>query len=138
MKVKKLHHVAVAVSNIEAVMDDFARILDMPRAPIQEVQSQAVKGCLIPIGDTEIELIQPTDPSSGVSKFLEKRGEALHHICFQVGDVNETLKELEGKGMALIDKQARPGLAGMVGFIHPRSTQGTLIELCHPVPGKGH
>ncbi len=138
MKVRKLHHVAVAVSNIEAVMDDFARILDMPRAPIQEVKSQAVKGCLIPIGDSEIELIQPTDPSSGVAKFLEKRGEALHHICFQVPDTNEALKELEGKGMQLIDKQARPGLAGMVGFIHPRSTLGTLVELCHPVSGKGH
>ena len=133
MKVKKLHHVAVAVMDVQAALDDFVKVLGLPRAPIQEVASQAVKGCLIPVGDGEIELIQPTDPQGGVAKFLERRGEALHHICFQVEDVDQTLKELEGKGVQLIDRQGRPGLAGKVGFLHPRSTQGTLVELCQPV-----
>jgi len=130
--IEKIHHVAVAVNDIEAVLNDYAELLGFPRTEIVRVDSQNVKATLIPLGDSEIELIEPTDPEGGVAKFLERRGEALHHICFQVPAVDDALQEVESRGCQLIDKQSRPGLAGMVGFIHPKSTRGTLIELCTP------
>ena len=133
MKVEKLHHIAVAVKNIEEALGEYADVLGLPRSEIQFIESQQVKATLIPVGDAEIELIEPTDPEGGIAKFLERRGEGLHHICFQVADVDHELGELEKKGLQLIDKQSRPGLAGMVGFLHPRSTKGVLTELCTPL-----
>ena len=133
MKVEKLHHIAVAVKNIEEALGEYADVLGLPRTEIQFIESQQVKATLIPVGDAEIELIEPTDPEGGIAKFLERRGEGLHHICFQVADVDHELSELEKKGLQLIDKQSRPGLAGMVGFLHPRSTKGVLTELCTPL-----
>ena len=137
MKVEKLHHIAVAVKNIEEALGEYADVLGLPRSEIQFIESQQVKATLIPVGDAEIELIEPTDPEGGIAKFLERRGEGLHHICFQVPDVDHELIELEKKGLQLIDKQSRPGLAGMVGFLHPRSTKGVLTELCTPL-AHGH
>ena len=131
--IKRLHHVAVAVKDIQGVLNDYAEVLGLPRTEVVRVESQNVKATLIPVGDVELELIEPTDPQGGVAKFIERRGESLHHICFQVEDVDRELEALEAKGLQLIDKQARPGLAGMVGFLHPRSTRGTLVELCTPV-----
>lgn len=131
--IKKLHHVAVAVKDIDAVLKDYSEILGLPKTEVVYIDSQKVKATLIPIGDAEIELIEPTDPQGGVAKFLERKGESLHHVCFQVTDIDQELKDLEAKGVALIDKKSRPGLAGMVGFLHPKSTRGTLIELCAPV-----
>ena len=133
MKVEKLHHIAVAVKNIEEALGEYADVLGLPRSEIQFIESQQVKATLIPVGDAEIELIEPTDPEGGIAKFLERRGEGFHHICFQVADVDHELSELEKKGLQLIDKQSRPGLAGMVGFLHPRSTKGVLTELCTPL-----
>ena len=134
--IQKLHHIALAVKDIDAALGDYVDILGLPRTEVVHVEAQNVRATLIPIGDAEIELIEPTDPEGGVAKFLERRGEALHHICFQVAEVDRELQALEEKGLQLIDKQSRPGLAGMVGFIHPRSTRGTLIELCTPVEHK--
>ena len=134
--IERLHHIAIAVKDIEAALNDFAELFGLPRTEIVHVASQNVKATLIPIGDAEIELIEPTDPQGGVAKFLERRGEGLHHICFQVEDVGQALKAVEARGMQLIDREPRPGLAGMVGFIHPRSTRGTLVELCTPVRWK--
>ncbi len=131
--IERLHHVAVAVSDIDAVLEDYSNLLGLPKTEVVHVDSQSVKATLIPIGDVELELIEPTDPEGGVAKFIERRGESLHHICFQVPAVDDALKALEGKGTQLIDKQSRPGLAGMVGFLHPKSTMGTLVELCTPI-----
>ncbi len=130
---KRLHHVAIAVKDIDAVLGDYAEILGLPKTKVVYIESQAVKATLIPIGDCELELIEPTDPNGGVAKFLAKNGEAPHHVCFESHDVDKELQELEKKGMRLIDKKSRPGLAGMVGFIHPQSTRGTLVEICTPV-----
>lgn len=135
MDVRKLHHVAVAVHDIHAALGDYAEVLGLPRSEVVYLDSQKVYATLIPVGDCEIELIQPADPQGGVAKFLEKRGEALHHICFQVDDVDADLAALEQQGVSLIDKKSRPGLAGMVGFLHPRSTRGVLTELCSPMHG---
>ena len=133
MALKRIHHVCVAVKDIHKALDDYVNVLGCPRSPIVEVKEQNVLATLIALDAGEIELIEPTDPNGGVAKFLERRGEAFHHICFETDDVNAELKLLEGKGVSLIDKQARKGLAGMVGFLHPRSTRGTLIELCHRI-----
>ncbi len=133
MKVKKLHHVAIAVKNIDTALKDYEDVLGIPKGKVVFIESQQVKATLLPVGDCEIELIEPTDPSGGVAKFLERRGEAMHHICFEVPDVDSELAGLEQAGCQLIDKKSRPGLAGMVGFLHPRSTKGVLTELCTPV-----
>ena len=131
--IQKLHHIALAVKDIDVALGDYVDVLGLPRSEVLHLNAQNVRATLIPLGDAEIELIEPTDPEGGVAKFLERRGEALHHICFQVAEVDKELKGLEEKGLQLIDKESRPGLAGMVGFVHPRSTRGTLIELCTPL-----
>ena len=133
MNLKKLHHIALAVHDIEEALGDYADVLGLPRTEVVFVESQQVKATLIPVGDAEIELIEPTDPEGGVAKFLERRGESLHHICFEVHDVDAELADLDRRGVRLIDKTSRPGLAGMVGFLHPKSTRGVLTELCTPV-----
>ncbi len=97
------------------------------------IPDQGVKAATVRIGNTNIEFVEPTDPNGGVAKFIEKRGEGIHHICIEVDDVNKELKALDAKGVALIDKQARKGLAGMIGFVHPKSTIGVLIELAQKV-----
>ena len=85
------------------------------------------------MGDTHIEFIEPTDPEGGVAKFIEKKGEGFHHICVEVDDIDAELKSLAARGVELIDKQARKGLAGRIGFLHPRATKGVLIELIQKV-----
>jgi methylmalonyl-CoA epimerase len=84
---------------------------------------------MIVVGDIEIELIQPTTSDSGVAKFIEKKGEGIHHISFEVDDVDKELESMATKGIELIDKQGRKGMAGKIGFLHPRSARGVLIEL---------
>ena len=133
MKLQKLHHIAIAVKDIEAALGDFADVIGLPRSEVVFVEAQQVKATLIPVGDAEIELIEPTDPNGGVAKFLARRGEGMHHICFQVEDVDHELSDLGGRGLQMIDQKSRPGLAGMVGFIHPKSTKGVLTELCTPI-----
>lgn len=133
MKLQKLHHIAIAVKDIEAALGDFVDVLGLPRTEVVFVEAQQVKATLIPVGDAEIELIEPTDPNGGVAKFLARRGEGMHHICFQVEDVDHELSDLGERGLQMIDQKSRPGLAGMVGFIHPKATKGVLTELCTPI-----
>jgi len=135
MDLKKLHHIALAVHDIDEALGDYADVLGLPRTDVVFVESQQVKATLIPVGDAEIELIEPTDPEGGVAKFLERKGESLHHVCFEVHDVDAELADLDRRGVRLIDKTSRPGLAGMVGFLHPKATRGVLTELCTPVEG---
>ena len=132
MDLKKLHHIALAVNDIEEALGDYVDLLGLPRTDIVHVESQQVKATLIPVGDAEIELIEPTDPEGGVAKFLQRKGESLHHLCFEVHDVDAELANLDREGVQLIDKKSRPGLAGMVGFLHPKATSGVLTELCPP------
>ena len=84
---------------------------------------------MIPVGDVEIELVEPTSPEAAVAKFIESRGEGIHHICLEVEDIAEELRSLAAKGVELIDKEPRMGVEGRIGFIHPRSMKGVLIEL---------
>jgi len=131
--IKRVDHVAIAVRDLDEALAVFEGLLGLKAAHIEEVPDQGVKAALIPIGDSEIELIQPIDPESGVAKAIEKRGEGIHHICLEVDDVDEELKSLAERGVELIDKVGRKGLAGKIGFIHPRAAKGVLIELAQKV-----
>jgi methylmalonyl-CoA/ethylmalonyl-CoA epimerase len=131
--IKKVDHISIAVNNLDEGLKTFGNLLGIKPSHIEEVPDQGIKAAMIMVGDVEIELIEPTKPDSGVAKFLEKKGEGIHHICFEVDDVDKELESLASKGVELIDKQGRKGLAGKIGFIHPRSTQGVLVELAQKV-----
>ena len=130
---KKIDHIAIAVSSIDDALKVFGEVFGLKADHIEEIPDQKVKAATVRIGDTNIEFIEPTDPDSGVAKFMEKKGESIHHICVEVADIVAELKALEAKGVALIDKQARKGLAGRIAFVHPKSTKGVLMELVQKV-----
>jgi methylmalonyl-CoA/ethylmalonyl-CoA epimerase len=128
--IKRLHHVGIAVSRLDDSVALYERILGMKPLSVEDVPDNKLRAALFKVGEeVEIELIQPTDPDSSIAKYLEKRGQGIHHICFEVDDVDEELKAMAEKGIELVDKQGRSGLTGKVGFLHPKSTQGVLIEL---------
>ncbi|MBM3118757.1 MAG: methylmalonyl-CoA epimerase [Chloroflexi bacterium] len=132
--IKKVHHVAVVVKNLDEALQLYDNFFGAKPSKIETIPQQGVKAALLPMAQGgEIELLEPIDPQSGVAKFLESRGEGIHHICLEVDDVDQELCTLADKGAQLIDKQGRPGLAGKVGFIHPKSTKGVLIELAQKV-----
>jgi methylmalonyl-CoA/ethylmalonyl-CoA epimerase len=128
--IKKVHHVAIAVKNLDEAVKLYENLFDVKASKVEVLPEQGVKTALIPIGDDgEIEFLEPTDPHGGVAKFLKSRGEGIHHICFEVDHIDQTLTEIAEKGCQLIDKKGRKGLAGQIGFLHPKSTKGVLIEL---------
>jgi len=131
--IKKLDHVSIVVKNLDEGLKTFEGLLGVEHSHIQEVPDQGIKAAMIMVGDVEIELIEPVNPESGVGKFLEKRGEGIHHVCFEVDDIDKELQSLASRGIELIDKQSRKGLAGKIGFVHPKSTRGVLVELAQKV-----
>jgi len=126
---KKIDHIGIVVRSIEEALKVYRDALGLPLAHVQEVPEQKVKIAFLPVGDCEIELVEPTAADSGVARFLEKRGEGLHHICFEVEDIEAALQDLAARGLRLIDKQPRQGAIGRVAFLHPKSAHGVLIEL---------
>jgi lactoylglutathione lyase/methylmalonyl-CoA/ethylmalonyl-CoA epimerase len=126
---KDIHHVALVVKSIEESLPFFEKAFGLKGGKVEMLPEQGVRAVLIPIGHGEIELIEPVEPNTGVAKFLESRGEGIHHICLEVDDVDRELEELAARGVQPIDKQGRKGLAGKVAFLHPKSTRGVLIEL---------
>ncbi len=131
--IKRIDHVAVAVKNLDDTVASFEKLFGLKPSKIEEIPDQGVKAALIHIGDTELEFIQPINPDTGVAKFLDNKGEGIHHICIEVDDTDQELKRIEDQGGKLIDKQGRKGLAGKIGFIHPKSVNGVLIELAQKV-----
>ncbi|MCJ7514945.1 MAG: methylmalonyl-CoA epimerase [Dehalococcoidia bacterium] len=128
--IKKIDHIAIAVKNLDETLQLYNDLFGVKPSKIETIPQQGVKAALLPMGKgSEIELLEPVDPQSGVAKFIESRGEGIHHICLEVDNVDEELDSLANKGVQLIDKQGRFGLAGKVGFLHPKSTRGVLIEL---------
>ena len=126
---RHLNHVCKAVNDIEATLGFYKTTFGTGDTEIEDIEDQAVKAALVRVGGSQLEFIQPTDPEGGVAKFIERRGEGVHHICFEVENLQGTLDNLGESGVQLIDKSPREGLSGMIGFIHPRSTGGVLIEL---------
>lgn len=127
---RRIRHIAIAVKDIEKARALFSMISGAPASEAQEVPDQRVKVSFIDTGETKIELIQPTAGNVGVAKFLEKRGEGLHHICLEVDNIEATLTEYKRQGIRLIDEQPRIGAEGhRVAFVHPQSTGGVLVEV---------
>ena len=128
--IKGLHHIGIVVKNIDESAALYERLLGIKPLFIKDVPDQNGRVAVFKIGkETEIEFIEATGSDAGVKRFLEKRGEGIHHICFEVDDVDKDLQAMEEKGVVLIDKQGKNGLAGRIGFLHPKSTHGVLIEL---------
>ena len=128
--IKKVNHMAIAVSNLDEALTLYDSLFGLQPVKIETVPDQGVRAAVLPVGkEGEIELIQPIDSDSGVAKFLERKGEGIHHIAIEVDDIDEELKRLADKGVDLIDRQARTGLAGRVAFLHPKAARGVLIEL---------
>ncbi len=129
---KKIHHVGIVVRNIEAAYAFYRDTLSLPVAKQDIIPDQGVKAALLTIGASEIELLEPLDPNTGVARFLERQGEGLHHLCFETDDVAQALEAAKAKGLPVIDRQPRPGLAGMICFLHPKASHGVLVEYAQP------
>jgi methylmalonyl-CoA/ethylmalonyl-CoA epimerase len=129
---RKIHHVGVVVPNLEQAMALWRDLLGLTLTKSETVQDQGVKAALLQAGESEIELLEPLSPDNGVGKFLARRGGGLHHVCFETEDVARELEGAKAKGIQLIDQQPRPGLAGMICFLHPKATRGVLVEYAQP------
>jgi methylmalonyl-CoA/ethylmalonyl-CoA epimerase len=131
MKPSHIEHIGIAVKNLEESISFWESLLGTKCNAVEEVIDQKVKTAFFMIGQTKIELLESTDPAGHISKFIEKKGEGIHHIAFAVENADGALKEAEASGIQLIDKQSRKGAEGLnIGFLHPKSTQGILIEFC--------
>ena len=130
----KIHHVGVVVRDLEQAYGFWRDILGLPVHKVQTVVDQDVRAALLTIGESEIELLQPLSDKSGIGKFLAKRGEGLHRLCFETDDVAAELEAARAKGIRLIDEKPRLGLAGMICFLHPVATRGVLVEYAEPLP----
>lgn len=131
MKPSHIEHIGIAVNSIEEAKAYFENVLGLECYAIEEVADQKVKTAFFMIGQTKIELLEATSPESPVAKFIEKRGQGIHHMAFAVENTDSALKDAENKGITLIDKQARKGAEGLnIGFLHPKSTLGVLTEFC--------
>ncbi|MBU2228447.1 MAG: methylmalonyl-CoA epimerase [Proteobacteria bacterium] len=127
---KKIEHIGVAVRNIEKSTHIFRDLLGMPLEKVYESDAIKTKIAFFPVGESTVELIEPLDPASPAAKFIEKRGEGIHHICFGVENIEEALRHFEAQGIELINQTARRTEDGrLIAFLNPKSTNGVLIEL---------
>jgi len=126
----KINHLGIATKEIQEALRFWEESLGLKNVHTEVVEEQKVKVAMLPIGETRIELLEPTDSDSPISKFLEKRGGGIHHIAIEVDDINEVLERLKSNGVKLIDQVPRIGAEGcLIAFVHPSSTNGVLLEL---------
>jgi len=129
--VVKVDHIGIAVSDLTESLKMYTDILGMTLHGTETVEEQKVKTAFLPLGDTEIELLESTAPDGPIGKFIEARGQGIQHIAFRVDDIEAALAELKAKGVRLIDEKPRYGAGGAkIAFLHPKATGGVLIELC--------
>lgn len=129
----RIDHIGVAVEDIDAALDLYAKAFEMTVAHRETVESQGVEAVLLDVGDGHVELMRPLSPDSPVGKFLGRKGPKLHHVAYAVEDIDSTLERLAAAGLELIDSKARTGIRGSrVAFIQPRSTGGVLTEIVEP------
>lgn len=130
MQVSELHHVAIVVADLEAELTLYRERFGLQASGVRDVADQRVRIAFLPVGGTLLELLQPTDTESAVARFLAERGRStLHHLCFAVDDLAGVLEQLAASGVELVDRVPRRGAEGDVAFLHPRATDGVLIEL---------
>ena len=126
-----IEHIGIAVKNLDDSISYYEKVLGLKCYKVEEVADQKVKTAFFQVGQTKIELLESTDPEGPIGKFIEKRGEGLHHLAFAVNGIEDSLKQVEEKGVRLIDKAPRKGAEGLdIAFLHPKSTFGTLTEFC--------
>ncbi|MGD0059480.1 MAG: methylmalonyl-CoA epimerase [Verrucomicrobiia bacterium] len=131
--IRGIDHVGVAVKSIDEAKKFWVDTLGLKLSHIEEVPEQKVRVAILKAGATTIELLEPTSPDSPIQRFIEKRGEGLHHLTLQTDSVPDQLKKLKSAGVALIDEQPRIGAGGArIAFVHPKSAHGVLVELCEP------
>lgn len=131
MKISHIEHIGIAVKNLQEAIVYYENILGMTCYAIEEVKDQKVKTAFFIVGQTKIELLESTDPEGAIGKFIEKKGEGVHHIAFAVEGIENSLREMEAKNVQLIDKAPRKGAEGLdIAFLHPKSTMGVLTEFC--------
>lgn len=131
--VKSLNHVGIAVKSIDEQRAFYETTLGATFECFEEVPTQRVRVGFFRVGDVRLELLEPTDPASPIAKFLEKRGEGLHHLAFTVDNIEDRIAELKGAGLQMIDDAPRVGAHHMqIAFVHPKSSHGVLTELCEP------
>lgn len=131
MNISHIEHIGIAVKNLESGIKFYEEILGLKCYAVEEVKDQKVRTAFFMVGNTKIELLESTDENGPIARFIEKKGEGMHHIAFAVNEIEKSLKNLEDKGIKLIDKVPRKGAEGLdIAFIHPGSANGVLIELC--------
>jgi len=130
--IKKINHIGIAVNSIKDALKLYTDALGLKVEDIEIVEAQKVKTAIIPVGDSEIELLESTDPEGVIAKYIEKKGEGLHHLALEVSDIQQALEALREKGIQLIDETPRSGVKGTrIAFLHPKETK-VLIELVEP------
>ena len=131
MNISHIEHIGIAVENLVESIKYYEEVLGMKCYAIEEVVDQKVKTAFFLVGQTKIELLESTSADGPIGKFIEKKGQGIHHIAFAVPDADEALQQAEERGVQLVDKVSRKGAEGLkIGFLHPKSTQGVLTELC--------
>ncbi len=131
MQPTHIEHIGIAVKNLQESIAFYERLLGRPCYAVEEVPDQQVRTAFFLVGQTKIELLESTSAEGPIGKFIEKRGEGIHHIALAVDDIQSALSELEGRGVQAIDREPRPGAEGLhIAFLHPGSTNGVLTELC--------
>jgi methylmalonyl-CoA/ethylmalonyl-CoA epimerase len=131
MRIQNIEHIGIAVKNLKETIKFYEDVFGINCYSIEDVKDQKVRTAFFMIGQTKIELLESTEPDGPISKFIEKKGEGIHHIAYAVDDLKNSLEELEKKGIQLIDKEPRIGAEELsIAFLHPKSTNGVLTELC--------
>ena len=130
----KIEHIGIAVKNLENSNQIFEKLFGAPSYKIEEVASEGVKTSFFKVGENKVELLEATNENSPIAKFIEKRGEGIHHIAFDVNDINAEIKRLKSEGFIVLNEEPKQGADNkLVAFLHPKSTNGVLIELCQEI-----
>lgn len=131
MSISHIEHIGIAVKSLDEAIPYYENVLGLKCYNVEEVKDQKVKTAFFMVGQTKIELLESTDPEGPIGKYIEKKGEGIHHIAFAVTNIEDQLKQLEAQGVRLIDQKPRKGAEGLdIAFLHPKSTLGVLTELC--------
>jgi methylmalonyl-CoA epimerase len=125
----RIHHVAIVVKSLEDALPMYRDLLGLPLETIMDIESDHVRIAFLGVGESKVELVEPTDDTTGVARFLANKGEGFHHVCLEVANLTEELTRLGIDGVELIDSAPRRGAEGPVAFLHPRSCHGVLVEL---------
>ncbi len=133
MELNYIEHIGIAVKDLDTSIKYYEEVLGLSCYAVEEVKDQKVKTAFFKVGQTKLELLESTDPSGPIGKFIDKKGEGVHHIAFAVNNLPAQLADATKKGVQLIDEQPRKGAEGLnIAFLHPKSTMGVLTELCEP------